>query len=84
MSEKEILNQFFEKAIEDNKHIILILYSYNTHQKTYEFIENDEIENKRKIYNRIYNDFLEDMFCECRKIIDFYLVDIMAKGREFI
>lgn len=84
-NKKEILNQFFEKSLEKNIGIILDNFNLQTGEKTYTVLADKEsIKLKQEYIEKNYTDNLEYMKCKCIRIEDFYLIDIISKGSEFL
>lgn len=84
-NKKEILNQFFEEAI--NNHLGMILDSFNlqTGEQYYTVLNDYEaLKEKQNYINKFYDNNLQYEKCKCIRIENFYLIDIMQKGSDYL
>lgn len=84
-NKKEILNQFFEQAKENNLWLILDTFNLQTGDQRYTILQDYEsLKLKQEYINENYNDDLEYEKCKCLKIEEFYLIDDISKGSDFL
>lgn len=84
-NKKEVLNQFFEQAKSNDLWIVIDNFNLQTGEQTYTVLQDYEsLKLKQEYINLNYNDNLEYNKCKCNKIEDFYLVDNISKGSEFL
>ena len=82
---KEILNQFFSQAIDNDLWLIIDNKNKMTGEQYYTVLQDYySLKEKQGYINKNYNDNLELIKCDCDIIVDFYILDKIGKGSEFL
>ena len=82
---KEILNQFFDQAIENDLWLVIDNKNKMTGEQYYTVLQDYyTLKEKQDYINKNYNDNLELIKCDYNIIVDFYILDKIGKGSEFL